>query len=304
MYIDENVKYYLLKAFDAFMILSPNFGYIAQIIKFHKVKSSEGFSKFISFVLLIANILRIFFWFGKKYSTALLIQSIVALFMQIYLLKECLKFSKHTETETKEHLSPAISGQKINYLKNYFKNFWNWPCLRHYLVFLMAFSLTIGTISQIIGYDNILYIEVLGAASASVEAIIAVPQIISNFRSKNTESISSIMVSTWVIGDSIKTYYYLVTEAPFQLLCSGIFQVSTDIFLFFQIFYYYFKRRLGIHPYSEEDELRGRLYKSVKEIEVSEADKTGKKINSPTSNLSTDRRSLSTRAGEATYIEE
>ena len=53
---------------DLMMIFIPSIGYIFQAIKFKQTKSSKGFSKTLCLLLLLANILRIFFWLGKPFS--------------------------------------------------------------------------------------------------------------------------------------------------------------------------------------------------------------------------------------------
>ena len=111
------------KSLDILMIIGPNVGYIAQIIKFRQVKSSEGFSKLISFITLIGLILRIFFWIGKDFSVVLLYQSIMGIIMQLILLRECLRLSPDFNEHYKNN-SP--SSNTINIFQ--INSFWNWPC--------------------------------------------------------------------------------------------------------------------------------------------------------------------------------
>ncbi|PWN32072.1 uncharacterized protein FA14DRAFT_162340 [Meira miltonrushii] len=66
--------------------------YADQAWSIQKRRNAEGFSKDVCAVLLIANISRIFFWFGEKYEFALLLQSILMIVSQIYLLSLLLKF--------------------------------------------------------------------------------------------------------------------------------------------------------------------------------------------------------------------
>lgn len=51
--------------------------YIDQFRNILKRKDSTGFSHDACGVILVANILRIFFWFGKRFEIALLAQSIM-----------------------------------------------------------------------------------------------------------------------------------------------------------------------------------------------------------------------------------
>jgi mannitol-specific phosphotransferase system IIBC component len=47
---------------DMGMIVGPCAGYLVQIRKMHKEKVSEGFSTYVSFILILSNLIRIFWW--------------------------------------------------------------------------------------------------------------------------------------------------------------------------------------------------------------------------------------------------
>lgn len=55
-------------------------------------RNAEGFSKDVCAVLLIANICRCFFWFGEHFELALLLQSILMIIAQIFLLSLLIKY--------------------------------------------------------------------------------------------------------------------------------------------------------------------------------------------------------------------
>ncbi|CAH0725990.1 unnamed protein product, partial [Brenthis ino] len=59
------------------MIVGGVAPYIPQYRQIKKTQDAEGFSLYVCLTLLIANTLRILFWFGKRYELPLLIQSIV-----------------------------------------------------------------------------------------------------------------------------------------------------------------------------------------------------------------------------------
>lgn len=96
---------------DLVLIFGPNVAYITQILKFRSTKSSEGFSKKISFYTIMANILRIFFWHGKRFDISLLLQSLVSIIMQLILLQECLRVSKDSNIDNKEFTSNSIKSE-------------------------------------------------------------------------------------------------------------------------------------------------------------------------------------------------
>jgi uncharacterized protein with PQ loop repeat len=215
------------------MIIGPNIGYIAQIIKFRQVKSSEGFSKLISLITLIGLILRIFFWLGKDFSVVLLYQSIVGIIMQLILLRECLRLSPEFNEHYKSNES-SINPMNIFQINS----FLNWPNLIDYIYVLSLFSFIIGFVSHEIGFKNQAYVEGLGAAAAMVEAAIGLPQVIINFKNKSCETISGFMLMCWTGGDAFKTFYYFETKAPLQFLICGLCQLTLDLILLLQFLCY------------------------------------------------------------------
>jgi hypothetical protein len=250
---------YMITFVDLIMIIAPNIGFIAQILKFRKEKSAQGFSKLISFLLLTANIIRIFFWVGARFTNTLLYQSILMILTQILLIYECLKYSnkdiKHylkmlkdskkmsefsiTKSQfntTNFHLNALNSLKSLNIID--FKYFWNWPFLDNYIYFILIFTLCLAFTSNSIGFDNIMYSNFLGCLSLSLEAMIGIPQIISNHFSKNTASLSKFMIFSWVLGDSGKSIYNIVNDVNIQFIACGLFQLFIDFVILFQIIYY------------------------------------------------------------------
>ena len=84
--LSYSYKYFLKLSLDLSMIFIPSVGYFFQALKFKQTKSTKGFAKFLCLLLLLANILRVFFWFGKKFELALLYQAIIVIISQIYLI--------------------------------------------------------------------------------------------------------------------------------------------------------------------------------------------------------------------------
>ncbi|KKY15892.1 putative pq loop repeat protein [Phaeomoniella chlamydospora] len=74
-----------------FLMASPITSYADQIYSIHKNKSSAGFSLDIPLIMLVASILKLFYWFGAYYSTTLLFQAILMICVQLVLLKVALE---------------------------------------------------------------------------------------------------------------------------------------------------------------------------------------------------------------------
>jgi uncharacterized protein with PQ loop repeat len=82
------------------------------------------------------------------------------------------------------------------------------------------------------------YVETLGTISSFLEAALTFPQIIENCRVKSTQNLSKTLVGCWIVGDSMKTYYFFVSDAPLQLLISGFVQIFLDLIIVFQCIIY------------------------------------------------------------------
>ena len=210
-----------------FVILS-SVGYIHQYYKIMTLKKTEGFSKFISFILIMSFIIRIFFWVGKRFEITILLNAIFGIVVQLLLLRICLKYDLSIKLNEKNIFKRILN----------LKQFWNWPCFIDYLIFLIIISSLIAIISLIIGYDNEPYIFTLGVHTSLIESFLDVPQIYELYKSKNPFTISYLLVFGWICGDIFKVGYFFFRDTPIQLILCAIFQLTTDIILIMQIFYY------------------------------------------------------------------
>lgn len=84
---------------QAAMVFGGIVPFIPQYRKIQRTNDAEGFSTFVCLVLTVANILRILFWFGKRFELPLLMQSVVMILTMMVMLQLC--------TETRRKQSPA-----------------------------------------------------------------------------------------------------------------------------------------------------------------------------------------------------
>ena len=213
---------------DVGFVILPSVGYMHQYYKIMTLKKTEGFSKFISFILIMSFIIRIFFWVGKRFEITILLNAIFGIVVQLLLLRICLKYDLSIKLNEKNIFKRILN----------LKQFWNWPCFIDYLIFLIITSSFIAIISLIIGYDNEPYIFTLGVLTSLIESFLDVPQIYELYKSKNPFTISYLLVFGWICGDIFKVGYFFFRDTPIQLILCAIFQLTTDIILIMQIFYY------------------------------------------------------------------
>lgn len=226
---------YLIKfTADLLMIFIPSIGYFFQAQKFKQTKSSKGFAKFLCLLLLIANILRVFFWFGKQFSLPLLYQAIVVIISQIYLIHVYLEYQDDLPIKTEKTISEYLTkwGETLSP-----SNIWNWGDEIEYYKFII-FLIIIFSIICSLGKNSSKFFEILGTISVSCETFIELPQIKENCMSKDTKNLSGAMVFMWFVGDLFKTTYNFIYNSPIQMIIGGIIMNFEDIILSSQVIFY------------------------------------------------------------------
>lgn len=220
---------------DILMIFIPSIGYIFQAMKFKQTKSSKGFARFLCLLLLIANILRVFFWFGKKFSLPLLFQAIIVIISQIYLIHVYLEYQEDLPMKTEKTMNEYLTNWKETLSP---KKIWNWNDEIEYYKFILFIIVFLSIICTVVGTKNLRFYEILGTLSVSCETFIELPQIKENCMIKNTKNLSGTMVFMWFVGDLFKTTYNLMYKSPMQMIIGGIIMNCEDIILSSQVLVY------------------------------------------------------------------
>lgn len=68
------------------MILGPCLGYIMQTMTMVQTGTADGFSPFVSFILIVSNLIRIFWWYAERFSLVIFSAAIIMVFCQLALL--------------------------------------------------------------------------------------------------------------------------------------------------------------------------------------------------------------------------
>ncbi|RXK37855.1 hypothetical protein M231_04853 [Tremella mesenterica] len=75
------------------MAIGPPLIYADQAYSIVRKRDSSGFSHDVCGVVIIANIIRVFFWLGKQFELPLLVQSLLLILSQLLLLSLCLHYA-------------------------------------------------------------------------------------------------------------------------------------------------------------------------------------------------------------------
>ncbi|KAJ5906690.1 uncharacterized protein N7473_003606 [Penicillium subrubescens] len=198
-----------------FLISSPLTSYLDQILSIHRNRSSVGFSLDIPLIMLVASILKVFYWFGEYYSKALLAQAVVMILVQMALLKVALDNRPAIGAKNGIEHTPFSGGSQGGFSRPY--DFWQWKNTKPFL----------------------------GAVGLAVEATLPLPQILANYRSGSCKGFRVSVLAAWILGDTMKmSYFFCSQEAiPWAFKLCGMFQCVCDLYLGFQ--YWMFTRASG-----------------------------------------------------------
>lgn len=209
------------------MVCGGALPYVPQYQEIQRSSSTEGFSTRVCLVLLIANILRIFFWIGKQFEVTLLLQSVVMILTMLAMLHLCCSIQNTNRVSTKQH---HLTDLDLRY-------FWSWSGYEDYLLFCLGFTVLCALVTLVL-LDSVLFVEGLGSLALLFEAMLGLPQLLKNFQNHSTRGMSVNMVLLWTAGDVFKTTYFLVNESPAQFAVCGGVQVLIDVAILLQVLLY------------------------------------------------------------------
>ncbi|AWP08829.1 putative PQ-loop repeat-containing protein 1-like [Scophthalmus maximus] len=209
------------------MVLGGALPYVPQYQEIRRSSNTEGFSTRVCLVLLVANILRIFFWIGKQFEMTLLLQSVVMILAMFAMLHLCCAVQHTNRVSTRRH---RLSDLDFHY-------FWQWSALEDYLLFCFGFTVLCAVVTLLL-LDSPVFVEALGSLAVTFEAMLGLPQLLQNFHNRSTKGMSVKMVLLWTAGDAFKTAYFVMNESPTQFWVCGSFQILIDAAILLQVLLY------------------------------------------------------------------
>lgn len=202
--------------------------YIPQYNEVRKSQNAEGFSLFVCLALLVANILRILFWFGRPFELPLVIQSILMNITMLLMINLCVGVKNRSDIIKKK--DKVFTDFDLSY-------FWNWTDFVSYAEAILVFII-MGAFTMFLFCGSPLFVETVGFLAVFVEACLGVPQFLKNYKNGSTRGMNLTMVCMWTVGDCFKTSYFLLREAPFQFVLCGALQIMVDISILSQVWFY------------------------------------------------------------------
>ncbi|KAG9236711.1 hypothetical protein BJ875DRAFT_439141 [Amylocarpus encephaloides] len=226
-----------------FIIISPITSYADQTHSMHKAKSSAGFSLDIPLIMLVASILRVFYYPGAQFDTSLLIQSFIMIAIQVVLLKVALDHRPGPSSKGGDAATP-FAAARGEFVAQRPYNFWQWRSPKPYWQFLLYLFISLTACELVLSPMHrlySLYSNFIGYSGLSIEATLPIPQIMANYKSKSCRGFRVSVLISWLLGDAMKMFWFFTatTEIPWAFKLCGIFQMCCDTFLGIQAFILY-----------------------------------------------------------------
>ncbi|KAB8274186.1 hypothetical protein BDV30DRAFT_95281 [Aspergillus minisclerotigenes] len=224
-----------------FLITSPVTSYADQILSIHRSRSSAGFSLDIPLIMLVASILKVFFWFGDNYSFTLLVQAVIMIGVQMVTLKVALDNRPAPGVKNSlEHVPFSSVSNGGGLTRPY--DFWQWKSAKPYWMFLAYFIAALSFIQICLPpiAQSEFYINCLGYIGLAVEATLPLPQIIANHQSRSCKGFRLSVVAAWILGDLMKLSYFFCSQEviPWAFRLCALFQCVCDLYLGVQFWMY------------------------------------------------------------------
>ncbi|KAI9685052.1 MAG: hypothetical protein M1822_005444 [Bathelium mastoideum] len=218
-----------------FIVTSPVTSYADQIYSIHRNRSSAGFSLDIPLIMLVASILKIFYWLTARFETSLLIQAAIMIVVQVLLLNVSLQyrnFSTSNSGAQRDLHKPFASAQDTDPSLGRPYNFWRWRSMRPYWISVAYYIVALVALQLLLGWSS--WFSVLqGYIALGVEATLPLPQVLANEKARSCKGFRLSVLVNWLLGDAMKMMYFFLAPSPIPWafkLC-GLFQSACDAYL-------------------------------------------------------------------------
>ncbi|KAH7396417.1 PQ loop repeat protein [Pyrenochaeta sp. MPI-SDFR-AT-0127] len=218
-FINEIVK----NVAPIFIATSPITSYGDQIYSMHRTRSSAGFSLDIPLIMLVASILKVYYWFGARFSTSLLVQALLMIVVHLLLLHVAL-----SNRPAPSHLPFQAQASNRPY------DFWQWRSPRPYWTFVTYFTGVLLVLHLLMSSTPffVSYTDLLGMIALTIEATLPLPQLLANWQRKGCKGFRPSVIVNWVIGDTFKMWFFFASsngEVPLAFKVCGVFQACCDL---------------------------------------------------------------------------
>lgn len=195
---------------------------------FSKLKEPTTLSPYVVLVLLLSNIIRVFYWLATPFEISLLLQSIVMIMMMTLLVNETCKVYK-TQVQSGEKKKTTLINDGIT-----LDNVWMWTDIQSYQFFIGIVTAPFVLGALLFPEGSASYGALLGYLALLIEAMMGMPQLYM-FYKNGARGENPVLYVTWLVGDLAKTAAFIATGANFPFIACGLVQTLVDIIIIGQI---------------------------------------------------------------------
>lgn len=111
-------------------------------------------------------------------------------------------------------------------------DFWQWRPARAYWTFLAYYTAALMVL-QVLNWGSSFYTQLQGYVGLSIEALLPIPQILSNQRSRSCKGFRLSVLVNWLFGDAMKMSFFFLatTDIPWSFKLCALFQACCDCYL-------------------------------------------------------------------------
>lgn len=167
-------------------------------------------------------------------------------------------FSEQTptdlSTDSSKLLYSHITQKPFRWL-NRPSQYWNWHSLRQHIEFLIVITISTSGFCRLYLYphDAIRCVAMFRNISVLLESCLALPQLMLNYKRKDTTGLSLAMVLGWFTGDLMKMGYFIFGNAGSAVFILGsVFAMWIDLVVVIQIMFWF--------PTWEVQQMRNRFW--------------------------------------------
>jgi hypothetical protein len=237
---------------DGFVVSGVVWPYIPQARAMREARDASAFSTHTSLIVIVSATLRLFFWFGKRFGTALLLQAVASIAAQLYMLRVVVGINNDVAAGRGggangsgggAGASGALVGAALHaprrakersFLDFKVADFWRWTDWESYLLFHATLFVALLALTGLF-HPAAWYTEAIGTLSLGVEALLPLPQALANHRRGSTDGLSTVLIGSWVAGDLFKTAYAVGKGEPAQFIACGAAQLCVDLVIVAQM---------------------------------------------------------------------
>lgn len=128
--------------------------------------------------------------------------------------------------------------------------------MRRYVLVFGVYLLVLAVLQLLLGWFT-LYNDILGTWAMGVEALLPIPQLLTNQRRKSLSGFQLSVLAGWTFGDLFKTVYYIWRSAPLQFTIFGAFQLCVDLAICAQAYFFYPQTKSDDAALAAQQENRG-----------------------------------------------